>query len=1297
MKVPTLAYTIGLPIITFLAPVLGIADAASLPRNHRRHAAAGIGAPKFLFPRHVKRFVGSELFSNSSSINPESSNSKHSNLKRDLNIESLAGGAISDKTKKTSNDQFQNYPQNAPPPPSPSGSPTIFPSIVDNRNENTESNVNPNVNLTDTTAPDTPNSPTDTNDPETVNSPLVLTKEPDVTNDNSNSPVVGSATKKVDTGNGGLPGVEAKPIDIKPVKATDPVKGQKKDAPNPMGQNPVDTFPTLDPQHVSDVVNPNDTVKDPKEDASDPDTFQTVDPQHVDNVANPNTVTDPVVNQVAAPVKYPKKDAPNPMGQNPVDTFPTVDPQHVDNVNPNNKVIDPAEKAGNLAHNVTGPVVEKVKNLKEDASNSDTFQTVDPQHVDNVANPNNVTNPVVDNVANPNNVTDPVVDKVTAPVKSPKKDVPNPADQRSDDTLQTVDPQHVDNANPNNVIYPVGKVSNLAHNVTGPLVGNVTVPVNNLKNDVPNPADQRSDDTLQTVDPQHVDNANPNNVIYPVGKVSNLAHNVTGPLVGNVTVPVKDSKTDAPKVENLTTKLPSVVDPVVNVTPNTPETVVNLTKSVDVPPKKVEDLTTKLSPVGDPVVNVTHNTSEAVVDLTNHVDVPPKVDHPTNNINTTSPAVLDLAGNVTDNTSGTVAGLTKVTDGRPVDLPMDGVPPVNGTVNPDGIDTTKDVIKGPNEKVTALPDRIDTGLPSNLTKLPDTTPPVTNATENNPKGIINLTKGVPIASGDNGTQTPALNPALNDAPKDEKPEIFPNPPLLNITDTSPSPVVPPMGLNSTGVSTHPPYPTGASPPHNIDLPYPTGASPSHHVDLPFPTGYIPGLKPDLKGVDAAKPSESYKYSASHSEPTSSHPEPTEFPASQDGNPAKKPDDKVTPPNSQEPTKKPDDKVTPPNSQEPTKSVPHEYPTKKPDDKATPHIQDPPPQLPPPHSPSSTPTPRPASPGVNPSQIWFPTSSLALAPSSSYVPPASEYKHTGTSAPPAATDTVDTDIPPQLPPQLPRVITPVGGMPSAPVDMILIRLGFEHQLNYQFVVNETMAVAQIFEFIPRGLNYGLNIDSAKMHSLQPYDTRASKGFITTLALAFIPKDLFNDLDNQRIAPTSRFLNNPVESVRLMINLLDPTIPLRASSDEESGNGNGQLATQGETWAGKDGVAGGGTTSSDGAPIGNSSGPISTKTVGIGCAAVAGALMYGGAMFFVARRYRQRRNRHSRAASMSRTISPGNSHITGSLSPGTATGGAVMHGARAAFGDNRVSKGSGKQSARGANISAPVMSENSLGWN
>lgn len=263
------------------------------------------------------------------------------------------------------------------------------------------------------------------------------------------------------------------------------------------------------------------------------------------------------------------------------------------------------------------------------------------------------------------------------------------------------------------------------------------------------------------------------------------------------------------------------------------------------------------------------------------------------------------------------------------------------------------------------------------------------------------------------------------------------------------------------------------------------------------------------------------------------------------------------------------------------------------------------------------------------------------------------------------------------------------MPVQPENTTLIALAFQHPLNFPFVVGHQVAIAQIFDFLPKGMSYGLQIpiEDIKMKSLEPYNTQDSKGYITTLALAYIPSSNFTSLDGQRHVPNSRLLTNPQPEINQMMNLLDPTVPLNAVESDPASGGS---SYSGGSSGGSDGgsQSGSGPTNAD--PIGSSTGKVTSKGVGIAGGVSAGAALYGAAMFFVARRYKKRRARHSRSSSISRSISP-----TG----GVGTG-AVMHGAarNPYVGDARGSRGSrGIVAARTQGISAPIVAENSLGWN
>ena len=213
----------------------------------------------------------------------------------------------------------------------------------------------------------------------------------------------------------------------------------------------------------------------------------------------------------------------------------------------------------------------------------------------------------------------------------------------------------------------------------------------------------------------------------------------------------------------------------------------------------------------------------------------------------------------------------------------------------------------------------------------------------------------------------------------------------------------------------------------------------------------------------------------------------------------------------------------------------------------------------------------------------------------------------------------------------------------------------------------------------------------MQSLVPYDT-SSSGYITTLALCYIGTDLVNYMASNLSRPESKFHHfDPSSSpVFQLVSLIDPTFSLVA--DPSYGGGG--------TGTGNPSATSSPSDISDLGPSSQSS--VNPTTVGAAVGAVGGAALYGAIMFFVARRYRQRRNVHSRSSSVIDTSSM--SQTQGEMMTGA---GSALIGGRGYSGDNeggfygtngRTSRGSGRSgSSRGRDISAPMMAENSLGWN
>lgn len=266
------------------------------------------------------------------------------------------------------------------------------------------------------------------------------------------------------------------------------------------------------------------------------------------------------------------------------------------------------------------------------------------------------------------------------------------------------------------------------------------------------------------------------------------------------------------------------------------------------------------------------------------------------------------------------------------------------------------------------------------------------------------------------------------------------------------------------------------------------------------------------------------------------------------------------------------------------------------------------------------------------------------------------------------------------------------MPPQPKNSTLIQIGFTYGLNYEFVVGSPTAQDQIFSYLPQGISHGIDIklDVVVMQYLQPYNTLGTLGYITTLAMAYIPSDMVTPLQLGLINPVSPLYSPPSESVATLMSMIDPTIPVLA----------GQSANGGSSDNGGDGANGDGNGQGAPGSDDDSSAPVRASSVGIGVGVVAGAAVYGAAMFFVAKRYKKRRSLHQRTSSM---IDAGEVR-----QPGEAS--ALMTGARgsAAYGgwrstsptgeQGRDSRNSGRTGGSGRTyISPPVMAENSLGWN
>jgi hypothetical protein len=272
-----------------------------------------------------------------------------------------------------------------------------------------------------------------------------------------------------------------------------------------------------------------------------------------------------------------------------------------------------------------------------------------------------------------------------------------------------------------------------------------------------------------------------------------------------------------------------------------------------------------------------------------------------------------------------------------------------------------------------------------------------------------------------------------------------------------------------------------------------------------------------------------------------------------------------------------------------------------------------------------------------------------------------------------------------------MIAPPTGIPAPPPNAFLGQFGFKWPLNYPFVL-ENDGGNQIFEYLPPAIAdaLGIKVEDVTMQGLKPFDTTQFQGFITTLALFYIPADLNGTLSAQLRNPQDPLWHNKNDTVRALTNLINTAFPLPAGLTPDDNT----VTTPGSPESENTGGA------QDGGPMGpsmNTSSKVNATSAGIATGAVMGAIAYGAAMFFVARRYRNKRLAHQRANSV--PSAPNSSRYTYGSMQGRSS--IFMSGGR---GPGRFTPGGrnsrssrGSSSIRTQQISAPVMAENSLGWN
>jgi hypothetical protein len=257
----------------------------------------------------------------------------------------------------------------------------------------------------------------------------------------------------------------------------------------------------------------------------------------------------------------------------------------------------------------------------------------------------------------------------------------------------------------------------------------------------------------------------------------------------------------------------------------------------------------------------------------------------------------------------------------------------------------------------------------------------------------------------------------------------------------------------------------------------------------------------------------------------------------------------------------------------------------------------------------------------------------------------------------------------VPSSLPKVIQPPGGKVSQQANTTLIQIGFLEPLNYQFVSATEEAINQIFQFMPMAVTYGIDSTDVQMQSIQPYDTLKNLKYMTTLAMLYVPSGSVAQLSASLHNPSSALYLNPDDRVKTLMTFINPAIPLLAGQalDVSAANAASTSYTPGST-NGADPFG----------PDAQSNPGVNTSSAAIATPLAVGAVVYGCAMIFVARRYKQRRQAHRRASS----ISGEPAWMTEARAYNNASAGSRSSG--------------GHSSARTQQISAPLTSSNSLGW-
>lgn len=237
---------------------------------------------------------------------------------------------------------------------------------------------------------------------------------------------------------------------------------------------------------------------------------------------------------------------------------------------------------------------------------------------------------------------------------------------------------------------------------------------------------------------------------------------------------------------------------------------------------------------------------------------------------------------------------------------------------------------------------------------------------------------------------------------------------------------------------------------------------------------------------------------------------------------------------------------------------------------------------------------------------------------------------------------------------------------------MISIGFKSALNYPFVVNHTVAAAQIFSFLPEVLNYPFDnkLQKIVVSEILPYSASSVPYTISIAAVSFPAKHV-HELNRLIHDPHSKLYLNTNTTKRVLALLIDDRIPLSNVLDDTSYSAsvNSVDDSQGSIDSENTSVRGKG------------------KIAGITIGTVAGCGLYMSLMVLLFKKYKRK--------GVTLPYSDTESHVGSLLELSTEKN----HGGGSAlftrYPENSSSSGMGGNT-RSVQVSDPVNASNSLGW-